>query len=277
MPVLPAPFFDAMAARYDELEPWYEHLYAVLHEILRGALRPATGPRRPRALDAGCGTGLQTAVLAELGYEAHGMDLSAGLLEVARRKPAPGALTRGDLHALPYAAGVFDAATCCGSTLSFVDDAGRALAELSRVLRPGGLLLVECEGRWTPDLGWAWLSGLAGDPLGYGLRPGQVWRAATTPPARECRLEYPGYGPLRLFTIGELARLLRAAGCAPLRTWGIHSVTNLLPSTVLHRQRLGRGTAAVYAVLRAADRAVAGLRGAARVANSLVVLARKDA
>src|SRR2546427_428880 len=34
-------FFDAMAASYDELEPWYEHLYAELHRILRSALSPA--------------------------------------------------------------------------------------------------------------------------------------------------------------------------------------------------------------------------------------------
>jgi SAM-dependent methyltransferase len=277
MPGTSARFFDAMAGEYERLEPWYEHLYAVLHEILRAALRPAPGPGRPRALDAGCGTGFQTAVLEELGYRAHGVDLSAGLLRVARERLGPGGLARGDVHALPYRSGTFDAATCCGSTLSFVDDAGRALAEIARVLRPGALLLIECEGRWTLDLGWAGASGLAGDRLGYGLRPAEVWRAATTPGARECRLAYPGYGPLRLFTVGETARLLRAAGCTPLRTWGIHSVTNLLPSTVLHRERLGRGTAAVYAVLRAADRALAGVAGAARLANSLVVLARKDA
>ena len=34
-------FFDAMAASYDELEPWYEHLYAELHRILRpGGIAP---------------------------------------------------------------------------------------------------------------------------------------------------------------------------------------------------------------------------------------------
>ncbi len=265
-----------MAAGYDDLEAWYQHLYAVLHDILRRALRPAPGPRRPRALDAGCATGFQTAVLGELGYAAHGVDLSAALLAVAQKRLGPGGLVRGDLHALPYRAGTFDAATCCGSTLSFVEDAGAALAELARVLRPGGLLLIECEGRWTLDLGWAWLGGLAGDALGYGLRPGQVWRAATTPAARECRLDYPGYGPLRLFTVGEMARLLGAAGCAPIRTWGVHTVTNLLPSTMLHRP-LGRAAGALFAMLRAADRALAGAPGAARVANSLVVLARKGA
>jgi hypothetical protein len=143
------------------------------------------------------------------------------------------------------------------------------------VLRPGGRLLVECEGRVSLDLGWAWLSGLIGDPWRYELTPGEVWRVATTRSGRECRLRYPGYGELRLFGVAELARLLQSAGLEPLRVWGIHSITNLLPSTVLHRPRLGRLTWALYRVLCAADRAVAAWRPAARLANSLVVLAVK--
>ncbi|HEU5322144.1 MAG TPA: class I SAM-dependent methyltransferase, partial [Methylomirabilota bacterium] len=115
-----ARLFDAMAGSYDELEPWYEHLYEALHALLRAHLRPAPGPFRPVALDAGCGTGLQAAVLEALGYETHGADLSRGLLEVARRRLRRPVLTRADLVALPYRDGAFDAVTCCGSTLSFV-------------------------------------------------------------------------------------------------------------------------------------------------------------
>src|SRR4029450_11096166 len=63
-----APFFDAMAASYDELEPWYEHLYAVLHGLVRAELRPAAGAPGLRALDAGCRTGFPAAILLEPGY-----------------------------------------------------------------------------------------------------------------------------------------------------------------------------------------------------------------
>jgi SAM-dependent methyltransferase len=274
MPRQAAPFFDAMAPGYAALEPWYEHLYAVLHDLLRHALAPPAARAGLRALDAGCGTGFQTAVLAELGYAAHGLDLSAGLLDVARRTLDAVPLVRGDVEALPYRDGVFDAVTCCGSTLSFVPDAARALRELGRVLRPGGRLLLECEGRPSLDLGWAWLSGLLGDPLGYGVAPGEVWQAAR-PGAGERRLRYPGYGSLRLFTVGEIGRLLRDAGLHLLRVWGIHSVTNLLPSTVLHRPQLGRLAGAVYGVLRGIDAALVASGPAARLSNSVVVLARK--
>ena len=170
---------------------------------------------RARALDAGCGTGFQTAILDEMGYAVHGLDLSRELLRGARERLLRAPLVQGDVQTLPYRDGGFDAATCCGSTLSYVDDARQALAEIARVLRPGGRLLIECEGRWSLDLAWAWLSGLLGDPLDYELTPGEVWRAATTPRDRECRLRYPGYGTLRLFSAAELARLLRAAGSSP--------------------------------------------------------------
>src|SRR5205807_2287320 len=66
-----ARLFDAMADTYDDLEPWYEHLYDVLHAILRETIgqAPAGGGS---ALDAGCGTGFQAALLAELGWRPAG-------------------------------------------------------------------------------------------------------------------------------------------------------------------------------------------------------------
>ena len=267
--------FDAMAGSYDELEPWYEHLYAVLHAILHRELAPPTDGRRRRALDAGCGTGFQAARLAALGYESHGVDVAAGLVAVARRRVDRAALA--SVEALPYRAAVFDAVTCCGSTLSFVDDPARALREIGRVLRPGGLLLLECEHRWSLDLAWALLSGLTGDSLGYGLSARDAWRVIFRPPRQGAVVAYPGYGPLRLFTVAELRRLLADGGLALARTWGIHTVTNLIPSTTLHRARLARPLAALYRPLRALDAALSGWAPARRLANSVVVLARKPA
>src|SRR5215470_13661910 len=232
-------FFDSMAPGYEVLEPWYEHLYASLHSVLRSELTPPAEAARPRALDAGCGTGFQTAVLREMGYAVHGLDLAGKLLRAAREKLGTVPLVQGDIQALPYPDASFDAATCCGSTLSYVDDARQALAEIARVLRPGGRMLVECEGRWSLDLGWAWLSSLLGDPWSYDVTTGEVWRAVTTPRSLPCRLRYPDYGTLRLFAVSELTRLLRAEGLEPVRVWGIHSITHLAPSTVWHRSRLG--------------------------------------
>lgn len=265
--------FDAMAADYDVLEPWYEHLYARLHAVLRHSFASPTGRRR--ALDAGCGTGFQAAILADLGWNVHGVDLSAGLLTVARARLPDAALARATLEQLPYPDHAFDAVVCCGSTLSFVDDAARAVAELGRVLRPGGRLLLECEHRFSLDLGWALLSAVSGDYLHYGLRASDVRAALASPRRAPVRLRYPGYGVLTLFTRAHVRELLTAAGLVERRAWGIHCATNLLPSTLLHRARLPRPLAALDRVLRVVDRRLEATPLGRALGNSLVLLAEK--
>ncbi len=275
MPTGVARLFDAMAADYDVLEPWYEHLYAVLHRLLRAWLPPVAGAPAGRALDAGCGSGFQAALLDALGYVTHGADISAGLLAEARRRLPRAVLALASVEALPYPDAAFDVVTCCGSTLSFVAAPGRALGELGRVLRPGGRLLLECEHRWSLDLGWALLSSLGRDRLGYGVSPAAAWRALTAPPARSVVVHYPGYGRLTLFTLADLRSMLRGAGLVPRRVRGIHALTNLIPSTVLHRDRLPPALAGLFRALRALDRAVGRLPLARGLANSLVILASK--
>jgi SAM-dependent methyltransferase len=267
--------FDAMAASYDELEPWYEHLYAVLHARLRTSLAPPVGSGPRRALDAGCGTGFQTAILLDLGYDTVGLDLSAALLATARRRHPRARLARGDLEALPWRDGTFDVAVSCGSTLSFVARPDRALVELGRVLRPGGHLLLEVEHRWSLDLLWRLASGVLGDPLRYGATAGQALRAFGPPLAGGIWLDYPGYPQLRLFTRPELGRLLAGASLVAERAWGIHSITNLIPSPVLHRPRLPPALARGYGALCRLDRLLAPAAPARWTANSLVILARR--
>jgi SAM-dependent methyltransferase len=265
-----------MAASYDDLEPWYEHLYAVLHALVRAGLAPPVGSRRPRALDAGCGTGFQTAILLELGYETLGVDLSAALLRAARPRCAGARLVQGDLEALPWRDEAVDLVVSCGSTLSFVPRPDRAIAEIGRVLRPGGRVLLEVEHRWSLDLVWRLASSVAGDGLGYGVRVREARRAFAPPFRQGIWIDYPGYPRLRLFTRPELDHLLGGAGLTPVRAWGLHSVTNVIPSTVLHRPRLGRATRALYRALRSLDRKLAATGLGRRFANSLVILAAKQ-
>ena len=265
--------FDAMAAEYDVLEPWYEHLYARLHAIVRVAL--AAGDRVPgRALDAGCGHGFQTALLKELGWDTHGIDLAGELLALARRRVGGAAFARADIAQLPYDDGTFDVVSCCGSTLSFVADPDAALAEMARVLRRGGRLLLECEHRWSLDLGWMTVSALTGDRLDYGVQAAQLQQAFRRPWDAPVRLPYPGYGTLTLFSTADLRRKLREHGLTPRRTWGIHALTNLVPSTLLHRRHVSGPLAALYRVLCALDTA-GGARALRAIANSVVILAEK--
>jgi SAM-dependent methyltransferase len=274
--------FDAMAGSYDQLEPWYEHLYAVLHAIVRAQLPRSSSSAR--ALDVGCGTGYQTAILHDMGYETHGVDISAGLLTVACSRCPEASFALGDAAALPYPDDAFDVITCCGSTLSFVEDPARALREIGRVLRSGGCLLLECEHRWSLDLPWALVSALTGDGLGYGLTVRQALEPLRWPWRETAMTHYPlPVAPglfervaLRLFTRSALAGMLAPAGLTTVRSWGIHMLTNLIPSTVLHRETLARWTGVVYRLLCAADGGIRRSAAAQHGANSLVLLAIKQ-
>jgi SAM-dependent methyltransferase len=93
-------------------------------------------------LDAGCGTGGTTARLRRYGRVV-GLDLAWEALQPARGRGLDGHLARGDIQRLPFRDASFDAATSFEVVyhLGVANDQA-ALAELRRVLKPGGLLLL---------------------------------------------------------------------------------------------------------------------------------------
>ena len=103
----------------------------------------AACPGLKTLLDAGCGRGERLAAAAAVFPEARcfGIDLDADNAAAAREK-CPGAeIVTGDVCALPWADGAFDAALC-ECTLSLLPAPEKCLSELHRVLRPGGVLLL---------------------------------------------------------------------------------------------------------------------------------------
>lgn len=101
----------------------------------------------PRVLNVGCGAGSLTLAMLSRGLQVSSVDASPAFVEgvaaqVAARYPnADAPVLAADAHHLPFADGSFDAVTC-GEVLEHLDDDGRAVAEIARVLRPGGLALV---------------------------------------------------------------------------------------------------------------------------------------
>ncbi|RRR98511.1 methyltransferase domain-containing protein [Glycomyces terrestris] len=117
-------------------------VFAVLHWLAaaRGAMVPAA--TRPGAVlvDLGCGAGLLAPHLEGKGYTHIGVDLSAASLRLAA---AHGVLAvRGDVLAVPLPDGCADV-VAAGEILEHVPDLRRAVAEACRLLRPGGLLVVD--------------------------------------------------------------------------------------------------------------------------------------
>lgn len=95
-------------------------------------------PRDARLLDAGCGIGLMLGELSAA-YQATGIDVSADYIRFCREQGLDAEV--GWLEDLPYGRHMFDAAVCC-DTLEHVRDPARILAELKRVVKPGGVLVV---------------------------------------------------------------------------------------------------------------------------------------
>lgn len=103
---------------------------ALTRELVdRLALRPGA-----RVVDVACGDGATLALLSSAGHRPVGVDLEPRAVAAARRH-APAVVA--DAHALPLASGAYDAVISECAVSTFADPA-RALAEMARVLRPGG-------------------------------------------------------------------------------------------------------------------------------------------
>ena len=95
-------------------------------------------------LDAGCGDGRYLAALAaDLPARRAGVDLSERILETARQR-VEADYRQGSIEALPFADREFDLVLCT-QVIEHVLDADGAVAELARVLRPGGALVISTD------------------------------------------------------------------------------------------------------------------------------------
>ncbi|MER7988077.1 class I SAM-dependent methyltransferase [Streptomyces noursei] len=127
--------YASWSTRYDSLPNSYiEVEEPVVHRLLdRGPVGTA--------LDAACGTGRQTAALAARGYRTIGVDQSPEMLAHARRK-VPGAEFRhGRLESLPVDDESVDLVVC-SLAMTHLQDLAAGVAELARVLRPGGRIVL---------------------------------------------------------------------------------------------------------------------------------------
>ena len=128
---------------FDRISPVYDLMNTVMTAGLDRRWRRATVAAvvspGDRVLDACCGTGDLAVAAERAGARVVGLDFSAAMLARARRKSASVEWVEGDLLALPFADAAFDAATV-GFGVRNVADLDAGLAELARVVRPGGRL-----------------------------------------------------------------------------------------------------------------------------------------
>ena len=138
---------DATRAYYDEFSHTYEaqrrpsepHGYHALIDDLEIELTARHGTARD-VLECGCGTGLLLERIAHFARHASGIDLSPCMLDHARARGLD--VREGSVTKLPFEDATFDV-TCSFKVLAHVQDIGRALREMARVTRTGGVVLAE--------------------------------------------------------------------------------------------------------------------------------------
>jgi demethylmenaquinone methyltransferase/2-methoxy-6-polyprenyl-1,4-benzoquinol methylase len=144
-----ASMFDEVAERYDLVN---DLLAVGQTRRWRRAVVDAVNPKAgERVLDLAAGTGTSSVPFAKAGALVIPVDFSLGMLQVGKRKHPGLPFVAGDGLALPFADGVFDAATISFGLRNLHDLQG-GLAELMRVVRPGGRLVI-CEfshPTWAP-------------------------------------------------------------------------------------------------------------------------------
>lgn len=139
-------------------------------------------------LDVGCGDGAMAAALSRCGARVTGLDPDSRMLEAARRRAEAESLdlilVPGRAEHLPFADRTFDRVVAV-AVLCFIPQTDRAIAEMARVLKPGGRLVIGELGRWS---------------LWTAIRRARAWLGA------------PTWKAARFRTVVELRRLLERHG-----------------------------------------------------------------
>ena len=125
------------SARLAQAYAWHR---PAVHPLVLAQLRAALGDELPvaHALDAGCGAGASTAALLPLARQVTGLDPFLPMLQAARSRVPQADFVQGRLEAIPCPGASFDLVASAGA-INYTEPR-LALAELARVLKPGGWL-----------------------------------------------------------------------------------------------------------------------------------------
>ena len=195
----------------------------------------SAAPRGSKVLDVGCGTGEMAARLMELGYEVWGLDLSEAMIRHARGRCRSDRFRVGDIEHIPFADETFDAVVCLG-VIEYLPTDEAALAEIWRVLKPGGSAVVSTPSAVSP------LHHMDRILAGVGPRARAFYRLAVYRlRGRRSPVDHPS--PLltnRKYHPGSWLRLLRSSGFEPeewiCHGWGWYrSELGVLAGFLFHR------------------------------------------
>jgi len=131
-----------VATGYAAWAPVYDAMENALIRAEEPLVQAMTADVSPgRAIDVACGTGRHAAWLHAAGHETTGVDRTPEMLELARQRVPHASFEEGDFTALRFDDDTFDFAICA-LALTHIADPSPAIAEMARVVRPGGRIVL---------------------------------------------------------------------------------------------------------------------------------------
>lgn len=212
-----------MNTTLDSYNEWHDHVHGkddrgeiILEQWHQDALRLAGSVAGLELLEVGCGAGDYSLHLASLGARVIGTDFSTKAIEIAESKRDSQASAAryqvADAQALPFQDHSFDLVLSC-ECLEHVPNPSKALAEMYRVLRPGGRLILTTENYSNGMLIYWMMAWMQRKPFNSGA----------------------GVQPIdHFFLYWRVLRMMRKVGFIPARLIGAHYVFFALPGTHPH-------------------------------------------
>lgn len=231
-----------MAIESDKKNDWFAHSFGELYPILYAhrdddsardevtSLIKLAGLKPPaRVLDICCGAGRHLQTLIESGFDAHGVDLSDHLLELAVQRPGlAGKVTQADIRDLPFE-NEFDAAVNLFTSFGyFAEDTENeaALLQMVSVLRPGGTLVIDLVNRNYLEKNFIPTDQSTIDHLNLTVE-NQKRLTETRIEKDTLVTDHEGHQrtfheSVRLFGVDEMRSMLKRAGMGDLQFFGSH-------------------------------------------------------
>lgn len=219
--------YDLMADEYDKLDmgtPFFINTYRACGHYVKKLL-PYW--ENKVVLDVGCGTGFQSVQFAASASMIIAIDLSEQLIRRARNKinklgQKKIFFLKGDATNIPLRNNSVDYVSSYGEVIGHIPEYEKAIAEMGRVCRPGGIVTIEYDNKWHLGLLYEWrtLLNAIRTPSKGDLR---VWTYEYMKFEKKVDLIY------KTFAFSEIRSFLEENGLELIKVAGIHILSSLVP------------------------------------------------
>lgn len=162
----------------------------------------------------------------------------------------------GNAVKLPFESNSFDHINCVGSVLSFIPNHIDALREMTRVLKPHGTLLIEIQSRWNFNALWIILDPIFRNKLQINNSFKESIKMLFAPYNKDVMIDYPFSEQnkttmmhVRLHSNSLFKKELNFQNFNILKSRSIHSLTNLIPSSILDNSNPNKNVTLLFNLL----------------------------